>query len=160
MEIRNATMNDLQALAAVEAECFPPEEAATEADLRKRLEVYPNHFWLLCEEETVIGFIDGMVTDEPNLRDEMFENAGLHQEDGVWQMIFGLNTIPAYRRQGYAGKLIEKLTEAARQQGRKGVVLTCKERLVAYYSKFGFVNEGISQSEHGGVVWYQMRLTF
>lgn len=160
MEIRNATMNDLQALAAVEAECFPPEEAATEADLRKRLEVYPNHFWLLCEEETVIGFIDGMVTDEPNLRDEMFENAGLHQEDGVWQMIFGLNTIPAYRRQGYAGKLIEKLTEAARQQGRKGVVLTCKGRLVAYYSKFGFVNEGISQSEHGGVVWYQMRLTF
>lgn len=160
MVIRNATLEDLEALTAVEAECFPPEEAATAEDLQKRLEVYPNHFWLLCEGEKVIGFIDGMVTDEADLRDEMYENANLHQEDGAWQMIFGLNTIPAYRRQGCAGKLIEKLTEAARQQGRKGVVLTCKDRLVPYYSKFGFVNEGISQSVHGGVVWYQMRLKF
>ena len=160
MNIRNATIKDLQALAAVEAECFPPEEAATEADLKKRLEVYPEHFWLLCEGEAVIGFIDGMVTDEPDLRDEMFENASLHQEKGAWQMIFGLNTIPAWRRKGCAGRLMERLIEDSRQQGRKGVVLTCKDRLVAYYSKFGFVNEGISQSEHGGVVWYQMRLTF
>jgi len=29
-----------------------------------------------------------------------------------------------------------------------------------YYAKFGFVNEGVSNSVHGGVVWYQMRLTF
>lgn len=160
MEIRNATMEDLDALTAVEAECFPPEEAATAEDLRKRLQVYPDHFWLLCEKEKVIGFIDGMVTDEADLRDEMYENAGLHQEDGAWQMIFGLNTIPAYRRQGCAGKMIEKMVESARKQGRKGVVLTCKDRLVPYYSKFGFVNEGISQSVHGGVIWYQMRLTF
>ena len=25
-----------------------------------------------------------------------------------------------------------------------------------YYAKFGFVNEGVSGSTHGGVVWYQM----
>ena len=48
----------------------------------------------------------------------------------------------------------------ARAQGRKGVVLTCKDRLVHYYAKFGFVNEGVSQSTHGDVVWYQMRVTF
>ena len=29
-----------------------------------------------------------------------------------------------------------------------------------YYAKFGFVSEGVSASTHGGVVWYQMRLTF
>ena len=28
-----------------------------------------------------------------------------------------------------------------------------------YYAKFGFVNEGVSGSTHGGVVWYQMRLS-
>ena len=48
----------------------------------------------------------------------------------------------------------------ARAQGRKGLVLTCKETLVHYYAKFGFVNEGVSGSTHGGVVWYQMRLKF
>jgi hypothetical protein len=31
---------------------------------------------------------------------------------------------------------------------------------VHYYAKFGFVNEGVSGSTHGGVVWYQMRLKF
>lgn len=160
MTIRSATIEDLQALTAVEAECFPPAEAATERDIRARLEVYPNHFWLLLERDKVIGFIDGMVTDEADLRDEMYENAGLHKEDGAWQMIFGLNTIPAYRRQGCAGKLIDRMIEAAKEEGRKGLVLTCKDKLVHYYSKFGFVSEGVSQSEHGGVVWYQMRLTF
>ncbi|MDO5520947.1 MAG: GNAT family N-acetyltransferase, partial [bacterium] len=43
---------------------------------------------------------------------------------------------------------------------RKGLVLTCKERLVHYYATFGFVDQGISDSEHGGVVWHEMRITF
>lgn len=44
---------------------------------------------------------------------------------------------------------------------RKGLVLTCKERLVLYYAKFGFVDEGVSEkSTHGNVVWHQMRLSF
>ena len=34
-----------------------------------------------------------------------------------------------------------------------------KDKLITYYSKFGFVNEGISESVHGNVTWYQMRLT-
>lgn len=33
------------------------------------------------------------------------------------------------------------------------------DKLITYYSKFGFVNEGISESVHGNVTWYQMRLT-
>ena len=75
-------------------------------------------------------------------------------------MIFGVNTLPDYRRHGYAGQLIERAIADARAQGRRGLVLTCKDRLVHYYAKFGFVSEGVSSSTHGGVVWYQMRLTF
>ena len=48
----------------------------------------------------------------------------------------------------------------AKAQGRKGLVLTCKDKLVHYYTKFGFVSEGVSGSTHGNVVWYQMRLSF
>ena len=75
-------------------------------------------------------------------------------------MIFGVNTLPEYRRHGYAGQLLRRAVADARQQGRKGLVLTCKDRLVHYYAKFGFVSEGISGSTHGDVTWYQMRLTF
>lgn len=47
----------------------------------------------------------------------------------------------------------------AKSNGRSRLVLTCKDKLINYYSKFGFVNEGISESVHGNVTWYQMRLT-
>ena len=160
MTIRTATLADLPALAAVEAACFPVAEAATEAELRDRLTHYADHFWLLLDGDRLVSFVDGMVTDEADLTDEMYERAELHNENGAWQMIFGVNTLPEYRRQGVAESLLNRAIADARAQGRKGLVLTCKDRLVHYYAKFGFVSEGVSVSTHGGVVWYQMRLTF
>lgn len=160
MNIRTATMNDLEAIAAVEAECFPAAEAATKEEFAERLAHYAEHFWLLFDDNKLIAFVDGMVTDEADLNDEMYAKAQLHNPAGAWQMIFGVNTIPAYRKHGYAGQLIEAAIADAKAQGRKGLVLTCKEKLLHYYAKFGFVNEGVSSSTHGNVLWYQMRLTF
>ena len=160
MEIRTATMTDLSAVTQLEAICFPAAEAASEESFARRLEHYRNHFWLLKDGDTLVSFVNGLATNEPDLRDEMYDNAVLHREDGAWQMIFGVDTHPDYRRQGCAGKLLEHVIGKARAQGRKGLVLTCKKALVPYYSKFGFVSEGISQSTHGDVTWYQMRLTF
>ena len=160
MEIRHATEADTDALAAVEAACFLPAEAAARETIRERVARYGDHFWLLMDGDKLVSFIDGMVTDERDLRDEMFENTALHDEAGAWQMIFGVNTLPAYRRRGCAARLIERAIDDARAQGRKGLVLTCKERLVHYYAKFGFLDEGVCDSTHGGAVWRQMRLTF
>ena len=160
MEIRYATRKDIPAIANVEAECFPPAEAATEEEFIERVGHYGNHFWLMFEEDKLIAFVDGFVTDEPDLTDEMYENAGMHNENGAWQMIFGVNTLPVYRRKGYAGQLIEQAIEDAKQQGRKGLVLTCKNKLIPYYAKFGFKDEGVSdKSTHGNAVWHQMRLS-
>ena len=160
MNIRNATMEDLEILTAIEAACFPPAEAATRESFAKRLAVYPNHFWLLEEDGQVVSFVNGMVTDEPLLRDEMYADAAYHNENGAWQMIFGVNTLPEYRRRGLAGRVMERVIADARAQGRKGCVLTCRDKLVHYYEKFGYRSEGVSASTHGGVVWYSMRLTF
>lgn len=159
MKIRTATMADLVAVTALEAACFPAAEAATEEDFAGRLNVYPEHFWLLEDEKgRLISFINGMVTNEGLLRDEMYSDASLHDETGTWQMIFGVNTHPDFRKRGYAGRVMERVIADAKEQGRKGCVLTCKQALVPYYERFGFVNEGVSGSVHGGVVWYQMRL--
>ena len=158
MDIRYGTIKDLAALAAVEERCFPPAEAASAEDLEGRLKRYPNHFWLLFDGDTLVSFVDGMVTDEKVLTDEMFEKAEIHDENGDWQMIFGVNTLPEYRRRGCAGKLLHRVIADAEHQGRKGVILTCKEELLSYYAKFGFRSEGISGSCHGGAVWYQMIL--
>lgn len=158
--IRNATMADLPAIADVEKRCFPPQEAATEEEFRERLAAYADCFWLLFEDGRLVSFIDGMATDEPDLRDEMYADASLHRKDGHWQMIFGLNTLPEYRRRGYAARLVERLAEEAKRRGKIGVVLTCKERLVPYYESLGFKYEGASSSTHGDAVWHQMRMIF
>ncbi len=158
MNIRTATLSDLDKITEVEAICFPAAEAASRESFAERLQSYPDHFWLLEEDGRLISFINGMVTNEITIRDEMFENASLHNEKGEWQAIFGVNTIPQYRRRGYAAKVMEHVIEEAKKQGRKGLILTCKEEKLHYYAKFGFKNLGLSKSVHGGAVWYDMVL--
>lgn len=160
MHIRLARPEDLAAVTALEAVCFPAAEAATEESFRSRLAHYASHFWLLEDGDTLVSFVNGLVTNERDLTDEMYENAAMHDENGAWQMIFGVVTHPDYQRRGCAEKLLRYVVEQARTQGRRGLVLTCKERLVHFYTKIGFVDEGISESTHGGVVWHKMRLMF
>ena len=160
MIIRTATENDVNEIAAVEAECFPAAEAATRESIAERLKQYPEHFWLGFEDDRLVSFVNGLVTDQKDLTDDLYDNAAAHNETGAWQMIFGVDTVPEFRGRGCAGTLLQTAIAAARGQGRRGLVLTCKERLLPFYAKFGFQNEGVSVSTHGGVTWYQMRLTF
>ena len=44
-------MEDLDAIEAVEAACFPPAEAATNESLTARVATYPDHFWLLINTD-------------------------------------------------------------------------------------------------------------
>lgn len=44
MILRTATAHDLDALATVEAACFPAAEAATRKELAERLRAYGDHF--------------------------------------------------------------------------------------------------------------------
>ncbi len=160
MVIRKGKISDAAVLAEIERVCFPAAEAASEKAITERLRAFPAHFWIMEEDGGIVSFVNGMVTDEEHLTDEMYENTALHNENGQWQMIFGVDTLPEYRGRGFAGRLIEKAVEDARRQGRKGVVLTCKEGLIPFYSRHGFVNRGVSESVHGGAVWYEMRLEF
>ena len=160
MTIRHASMADLAALTAVEAACFPPAEAAAQKDFAARLAVYPNHFWLLEEDGRLLSFVNGMVTDEPTIRDEMFADASLHDPNGAWQAIFGVNTLPDCRRRGLAGQVLRQVIADAKTAGRRGCILTCKDALIHYYAAFGFRALGVSASVHGGAVWYDMTLEF
>lgn len=158
--IRCATEADLDTVTEIESICFPAAEAATRERFAERLAVFADHFFLMELDGKIVGFINGMVTDRPVIEDEMFEKASMHTESGAWQSVFGLDVLPDFRCRGLAAKLIEHLIEHARQQGRRGCILTCKDKLIHYYARFGFVNQGVSHSEHGGAVWYDMTLTF
>lgn len=158
--IRTAVPEDLDMVAQVELSCFPAAEAADRKSLKERLETFPQSFLVAEAEGRIIGFINGAVTDERTTSDEMFEDISLHNPRGAYQSIFGLDVIEQYRRRGVAAGLMEAMIETAREQGRKGLILTCKDRLIHYYEKFGYVNMGLSRSVHGGAVWYDMILEF
>ena len=107
MNIRYATMADLDDITSVESECFPVLEAATKEEFEQRIKYYGNHFWLMFDEGKLIAFVDGFVTDEADLTDDMYENASMHNENGAWQMIFGLEIVGAFDiNPGLVGKEI------------------------------------------------------
>ena len=158
--IRPVKPEDLDKVTEVEAVCFPAAEAATQESFAQRIATFPECFFVAEYKEQIIGFINGCATDERTIRDEMFEDSSLHKADGCYQSIFGLDVIPEYQRQGIAAELMKHLIEDARTKGRKGLILTCKARLIHYYAKFGYKNLGVSASVHGGAVWYDMILEF
>lgn len=160
MYIRHATMQDIEKMSRIETLSYPSAEGASKESIAKRVAAFPTHFWLLEEGGRILAFINGMVTKQPDLTDDMYDYADLHEEDGDWQMIFSVVTAPESRGKGYASVLMRQVIQDCKEQSRKGIVLTCKEQLQAFYAKFGFENEGISVSTHGDARWYQMRLTF
>ena len=62
----------------------------------------------------------------------------------------------AYQGQGIGSLLLAALKELAVRQKRQGISLTCHDELISYYEMNGFVNEGLSQSTHGGATWYDL----
>ncbi len=158
--IRTAVSEDLDQVTAIEAVCFPKAEAADRASFAHRLATFPDSFFVAVHDGKIIGFVNGCVTNEKTIRDEMYEDSSLHDPKGAYQSIFGLDVLPEYQRQGIAAKLMEQMIRDAKERGRKGLILTCKDRLIHYYEKFGYKNKGVSQSVHGGVVWYDMLLEF
>lgn len=158
LTIRNATIEDLDQLVTIEATCFPQAEAASRAAIEERLSVYSKGFFVAVSDGKIVGFVNGASFDTPVIKDEYFETMDLHKDDGVNLMVFGLDVLPAYQRKGIARKLMDHFISFSKSDGKQGLLLTCKDHLVAYYSSFGYKNLGVSESTHGGAKWYDMRL--
>ncbi|WP_041711358.1 GNAT family N-acetyltransferase [Clostridium pasteurianum] len=158
--IRQASIDDLHLVVKVEEICFPQTEAATRESLEQRINTFSTSFFVAEIDGKIIGFINGCVTNKTTIYDELYKDSSLHILDGNYQTIFGLDVIPEYRNQGIAAKLMYYMIKASKKAERKGVILACKEKLIHYYEKFGYVNKGISKSVHGGAEWYDMILEF
>ena len=83
LTIRKATPADTAAITALEAACFPPAEAAPFESFAARLEAFPDRFWLLFADGELISMVNGSLSNEEDLRDEMFHDTTLHDPFGV-----------------------------------------------------------------------------
>ncbi|MBU3159993.1 GNAT family N-acetyltransferase [Clostridium frigoris] len=158
IKIRKACIGDLDAIVKVEASCFPEAEAATRVSLKDRIKTFTESFFVAEVDEKIIGFVNGCVINGTVIYDKLYEDSTLHIPNGEYQTIFGLDVVSEYRNQGIAAQLMNYMIEVSKVAGRKGVILTCKDRLIHYYSKFGYANMGVSKSVHGGAKWYDMIL--
>lgn len=158
--IRQAALSDLDAIVQIEATCFPPAEAASKQHLQQRLQTFTESFFVAEKEGEIIGFINGAIVDEKVICDAMFEEIAFHNPNGIYQSIFGLDVLPDYQHQGVATQLMNHMIASSKSAGRKGLILTCKETLIPFYSTFGYKNQGLSLSVHGGATWYDMILLF
>ncbi len=157
-EFREVRPEEAEQTAEIEKICFPPNEACTEAMMRERVAAIPELFLVAVARETgkIAGFLNGLATDEYNLRDDFFRDAGLHNPAGRNVMLLGLDVLPEYRGQGLARELMYQYLRREAERDRKMAVLTCVKSKVKMYEKMGFTDHGLSQSVWGGEQWYEM----
>ena len=155
---RPARPEDLEALFAVEAASFPPEQGASRDTIRRRLIAYPGHILAAVEGDILVGHIMGPAIAPPYIEDPMFADESCHREDHPHQAVFSLAVLPEARGRGIGGRLLAAMADLARRQGRRTVTLTCLAEKVPYYARFGFEDRGVGRSVHGGVPWHNMVL--
>ena len=73
--IRYVKYEDLDRLSQIEAASYPKAEAASRESIKKRMESFPECFWILEEDGVIKSFINGMATDRKELEDIMYDDA-------------------------------------------------------------------------------------
>ena len=75
---------------------------------------------------------------------------------GGYLSVLGLVVAKDFQHQGIAGQLLNDFENIARQHACFGVTLTCRDTLVSFYESHGYINEGLSDSTHANVAWYNL----
>jgi ribosomal protein S18 acetylase RimI-like enzyme len=156
LKIRKVKKEDLQELVMIENLCFTKEEAATKAAFEKRIQLIPDSFFVVEVEGEIVGLVNGPVIETAYITDELFSDIKANPPSGGHQSILGLAVSPHYQKRGVATALLAHIEKEARAKNRLSMTLTCKENLIQFYENLGYLNKGISNSEHGGVIWYNM----
>ncbi|MEH7390312.1 GNAT family N-acetyltransferase [Bacillus sp. JJ1474] len=154
--LRNVQMTDLEQLLFIEKEGFSEEEAATKEAFIERIQLIADTFIVAEKKGEILGYINGPIINQPYITDNLFKEIKESPKRGGYQSVLGLAVSKQARNQGIAKILIEKMEELVEENEREGITLTCKQELVSFYEKFGFVDHGMSESNHGGVRWYNM----
>ena len=157
MDIRQAKIEDLDQVYAIEVANFSEAEAMPKTVLRDHIEKVKTSFLVAVEGDEVLGYLEGPVVATRHLQDESFEKVRDESgQDGGYISITSLSIAPQAQSLGLGRALMEAMKEVAQRDHRQGINLTCHDYLIAYYEKNGFVLEGRSKSTYAGEVWYDM----
>jgi Uncharacterized conserved protein len=156
--VRRANEGDLDRVAEIESESFPPAEAASKDKYKWRLEHYPEYFFVGESDGKITAVVDVIPWAKETIEDGIFETKEL--PTGKNAAVLSVMTAAAYRRRGMAEMLLSYVLEEMKAMGMTSSCLTCKEHLIHYYARFGYSKKGVSESVHGGATWYDMVMKF
>uniref|UniRef100_A0A7S3GF22 N-acetyltransferase domain-containing protein n=1 Tax=Palpitomonas bilix TaxID=652834 RepID=A0A7S3GF22_9EUKA len=156
MELKAATLRDVEQLHSLELEGFPLDEAATMEGIRMRIEKAGDFFWLGEKHGTTVGFVNGTLTVGDFLSHESMSS---HNAAGETLCIHSVCIRKDLQRQGLGTALLSKYVEQIRaNQQVKTVLLLCKPNLINFYERAGFYLVGPSDVVHGKDKWMEMKL--
>ncbi len=135
---------DLEECFLVETSGFPPQEAATRATIKLRIDTFPEGFLVAEVDGRIVGLLNSASTNKEDISDEKLKQLIGHDVDGRNMVIFALAVLPEFRKLGIARQLMSRFTEEAREHRKQYVLLMCKLPLIAYYQGMGFVHAGLS----------------
>ena len=146
IHIRQAELQDLDAIERIELENFSEEEAIAREILKDHIEKIQTTFLVAECQGQILGYLEGPVRPERYLIDSSFSEVEdlSHLEQGFIS-ITSLSIAKEAQALGVGKRLLTALKEVALEHEREGINLTCHDYLIPYYEKHGFVNEGVSQ---------------
>lgn len=154
--IRNVDVSDWERVSIIEASNFSPEEAAPPQVLKERIEKTPDTFLVAEIDQELVAYIEGGVINGDYLTDDRFLHTIENPPTGGFLAVTSLSVAKDFQGQGLGTALLAAFKDLAVAQGRKGISLTCHDYLISYYELNGFANHGLSQSQLGGGIWYNM----
>lgn len=156
MRIRHARMEDWSEVVRIEQANFSSAEAASPQAMKERLSTISDTFLIAETDGKVAGYIEGPVVSKRYLTDDLFHHVIANEKEGGYIAITSLSIDQPFKGQGIGTALLAAMKDLAVAQKREGINLTCHDYLISYYEMNGFVDEGESNSTHGGSHWYNM----
>ncbi|MGT2755824.1 GNAT family N-acetyltransferase [Streptococcus ovuberis] len=156
LTIRHARSTDLNQVIAIESANFSPAEAATPEVMEQRIALISDTFLIAEIAGEIAGYVEGPVIDQKTISDTLFHQTVANPRSGGYLAVTSLSIASEFKGQGVGTALLAALKDLAVAQERLGITLTCHDYLIAYYEMNGFKNLGLSQSTHGGGIWYDM----
>jgi len=159
IKIRIVNKQDLDRCFEIESVSYSGDEAASEDKILNRIKTYPEGFIVLENNREIIGFINSGATQKVELSDEEFKELIGHDPEGKHIVILSVVIHPDYQGKGMASKLMNSFIDKMNALGKIDIFLICQSELIDMYARYGFVNLGISDSDHGGMSWNEMSLS-
>lgn len=158
MNIRFAQPDDMNEIYNIEFLTFPPQEAAAPETYPYRLKHFPRYFFVAESDDRVVAFLSGRPVSGDGIKDKMYHNEAYPK--GFTFALLSVAVNPEFQQNGFGAALIRHAIASAKNMNRENMILACKEDKIPFYQKSGFYKTGLSQSSHGGAVWYDMRMDF